>query len=93
MADHVKIVFGGTYREIAGKKEILEEVSSGTTLRDILTILAKRYGRDFDKIVHPKTGRINVETWVMINGRSVRKTALKLEGDDVIMITVPAGGG
>jgi MoaD family protein len=93
MADHVKIIFGGIYREIAGKREILGEVSSGTTLRDVLTTLAKRYGRNFDEIVHPKTGRINVETWVMVNGRSVRKTDIKLEGDDVVMITVPAGGG
>jgi MoaD family protein len=92
MADHVKIMFGGIYREIAGKREILEEVSSGTTLRDVMTTLAKRYGRNFE-IVHPQTGRINVETWVMINGRSVRKTDLKLEDDDVVMITVPAGGG
>ncbi len=93
MPDHIKIVFGGIYREIAGKREILEEVSSNTTLSDVLTTLTKRFGRNFHEIVHPKTGRINVETWVMVNGRSVRKTAIKLEDDDVVMITVPAGGG
>lgn len=93
MAGHVKLMFGGIYREIAGKREILEEVSSGTTLRDVLATLAKRYGRNFDEIVHRKTGRINLETWVMVNGRSARNTDITLEDEDVVMITVPAGGG
>ena len=90
---HVKILLQATFREIAGKKEIAQEIDSNYTLADILSKLAKQYGKDFNKIVDHKTGQINTDTLVMINGKSVRKTDIKLKDNDVIMITVPIGGG
>lgn len=93
MAGHVKVLLGATFREIAGQREILEEVVSRITLEDILTTLAKKYGKDFNEIIDSKTGQISLETWVMVNGKSVRRTDIELKGDDVVMITVLAGGG
>lgn len=93
MAGHINVLLGAMFREIAGQREILEEVGSGITLGDILATLAKRYGRDFNEIIDSKTGEISLETWVMVNGRSVSETDIKLEDDDVVMITVPASGG
>lgn len=90
---HVKILFHATFREITGKKEAIEEVSPNHTLSDVLSKLAKQYRKDFDKIIDRKTGQIGTETLVMINGQSVRKTDIKLKDNDVIMITVPVGGG
>ena len=93
MAGHVKVLLGATFREIAGQREILEEAVSRITLEDILTTLAKKYGKDFNEIIDSKTGQISLETWVMVNGKSVRRTDIELKGDDVVMITVLAGGG
>lgn len=90
---HVKVLFHATFREITGKKEIKEEVSPTNTLGDVLSKLARRYGRDFNRIVDQKTGQINTDTLIMINGKSIRKTDIKLKDDDIIMITVPIGGG
>lgn len=93
MAGHVKVSLAATFREIAGQREIVEDVGSGITLRDILTKLAERYGRDFKKIVDSKTGQISLETWVMVNGKSVRRTDIELKDNDVVTITIPIGGG
>jgi MoaD family protein len=90
---HIKILFHATFREIAGKKEVIEEVNPNHTLANTLSKLARQYGRDFNNIVDRKTGQISTDTLVMINGQSVRKTDIKLKDNDVIMITVPVGGG
>jgi len=90
---HIKIHFHATFREITGKKEITEEINPSQTLADILSKLAKQYGKDFYKIVDPKTRQVNIDTIIMINGKSVRKTDIKLKDNDTIMITVPIGGG
>lgn len=90
---HIKILFHATFREITGKKEVTEQINPNHTLADILSKLAKQYRRDFNKIVDRKTGQIGTDTLVMINGQSVRKTDIKLKDNDIIMITVPVGGG
>jgi MoaD family protein len=90
---HIKILFHAMFREIAGKKEVIEEINPKYTLADILSKLAKQYGKDFNKIVDRKTGQVGTDTLVMINGQSIRKTDIKLKDNDIIMITVPVGGG
>ncbi|MCS7115681.1 MAG: MoaD family protein [Nitrososphaerota archaeon] len=89
----VKVMFQAMFRELAGKREIVQEVSNGYTLRDLLDMLAKKYGGDFNDIVDPKTGEVNTEVWVLINGKSVRKTDIKLNDDDLVYIGIPIGGG
>jgi MoaD family protein len=89
----VKVMFQAMFREIAGKREIIQEINNGYNLRDLLDMLAKNYGRDFNDIVDPKTGEISTEVWVLVNGKSVRKTDIALNNDDVVYIGVPIGGG
>ncbi len=93
MAGHVKVLLAAIFREIARQREILEDVGSGITLGVILTTLAEKYGRDFNEIVDSKTGEISLESWVMVNGKSVRRTDIELRENDVVIITIPAGGG
>jgi len=81
------------FKEIAGQREILHEVDRDSTLRDMLNALSKKYGKEFKSIIDPKTGQISLDTLVMVNGKSIRKPDVKLEDKDVIMITVPVGGG
>jgi len=94
MTAKVKVLLHAMFREIAGKGEITQEIEdSNFTLRDLLNTLARKYGKDFKEILEPKTGVINTNTLVMLNGQSVRKSDTKLKDKDVIMISLPIGGG
>jgi len=93
MTARVKILLHAMFKDIAGKREITQEVDSNLTLGDALKKLAKKYGRDFNDIIDPRTGQISTDTLVMLNGKSVRQTDIKLNDKDIIMITVPIGGG
>ncbi|KPV64997.1 MAG: ThiS family protein [Candidatus Bathyarchaeota archaeon BA1] len=93
MTAYVKVLLHAAFREIAGEREILEEVGSGSTLKDILGRLGKRYGKDFNEIIDSETGEISSEVLVMVNGKSVRRTDIELRDKDTLMITVPVGGG
>ena len=93
MANHVRVLLHGPFREIAGVRETIEEIAFESAIRDVLSKLAERYGKDFNNIINPETGQIDLETLVMVNGKSIRRTDLKLRDNDVVMITVPFGGG
>lgn len=93
MTGYIRVLLAATFREIAGQREILKEVGSGITLGEVLTTLVERYARDFNAIIDSKTGQIGLETWVMVNGKSVRRTNIELRENDVVVITIPVGGG
>jgi MoaD family protein len=93
MPVQVKVLLHAMFKEIAGTREITRELNADSTLGEVLEELARRYGKDFKTIVDPKTGQISADTLVMLNGQSVRKTDIQLKDRDVIMISVPVGGG
>lgn len=93
VAGHVKVLLHAMFKETAGQREILQEVNPDFTLRDMLNSLAERYGGDFKSIIDSKTGMVSVDTLVMVNGKSVRNPDVRLKDKDVVMITVPVGGG
>ena len=89
----VKVLLHAMFKEAAGKGEITHELSSNATLQSLLDELARKYGKDFKQILNPKTGLVEVDALVMLNGQSVRKPDVQLKDGDIIMITVPIGGG
>jgi MoaD family protein len=93
MSIRVRVLLHANLREIVGKREVVEETNSNSTLRDILDKLAQRYGRDFKQIVDPGTGTISLEFLVSINGRIMRDANVKLNNDDVLILSIPIGGG
>ena len=93
MTARIRIQFFAMYREIVGKKEVVQNMASQTTLKEVLNELAKKYGQDFKETIDKKTGQVDVNTLVMLNGRNIRETDVKLKDNDLIIITVPAGGG
>ncbi len=93
MTTHVKVLLHAMFKDIVGKREITQGLNTDATLRVVLDELARKYGKDFKEILDPKTGQINADTLVMLNGQSVRKTDMQLKDGDVIMISVPVGGG
>ena len=93
MTVQVKILFHAMFKEAAGTREITEEFSDNVTVGKLLDRLVRKYDKDFKTIVDPKTGQVNADTLVMLNGQSVRKPDTPLKNNDVIMISVPVGGG
>jgi len=89
----VRVVLLANFREIVGKREIVEEIDSNSTLRHILDKLAQRYGRDFKQIIDAKKGLISLEFLVSINGRIARDGNVKLNNNDVLILSIPVGGG
>ncbi len=93
MTAQVKIIFHAMFKEITGKREMSRELRGDSTLGEVLSNLAQEYGKDFNALVDPKTGQVSVDMLVMVNGQSIRKLDTQLKNQDVIMISVPVGGG
>lgn len=93
MTVKVRVLLHAMFKEIAGTREITQELNAHSTLREVLEELARKYGKDFKTVVDPKTGQISADTLVMLNGQSVRKVDIQLKDRDVVMISVPIGGG
>ena len=93
MTTKVRVLLHAMFKETAGKGEITHELRSSSTVRTLLTELAHKYGKDFKRILNEKTGLIETDTLVMLNGQSIRKPDVQLKDGDVVMITVPIGGG
>ena len=93
MTGKIKIMFHATFREVTGKKEIEEKLDKDRTVYFFLNKLQKTYGKDFNGVIEPKTNKISTEVLVMINGRVIRTTDIILEDKDVLIISLPIGGG
>ena len=93
MVAQVKIIFHAMFKEITGTREINRELIGNTSLGEVLDNLTEEYGKDFNALVDPKTGQVSVDMLVMVNGQSIRKLDTQLKDQDVIMISVPVGGG
>ncbi|MFX0053065.1 MAG: MoaD/ThiS family protein [Candidatus Hermodarchaeota archaeon] len=93
MTSKIEIMFHATFREITKKKKITEEVKEDSIVAEILDKLADRYGKDFKDIYDPKTGIISTEVLIMLNGRGIRAVNEKITDKDVLVITLPLGGG
>jgi MoaD family protein len=93
MTAQVRVLLHAMFKEVAGTREITQELNADSTLRGVLEELARKYGKDFKTIVDPKTGQVSVDTLVMLNGQSVRKVDTQLKDKDVIMLSIPVEGG
>ncbi len=89
----IKILFHAIFREVTGKREIEINLEEDCTVKAILDKLAKNYGKDFNSIIEPTTNEISIEVLVMLNGRGIRATDIILRDKDVLIITLPLGGG
>ncbi len=93
MSACIRIRFLATFKQIVGKEEITLDFQPETTLGQVLNTLAEKYGKDFEETVDKETGQIDVNTLVMLNGQNVRDTSVKLKANDLVIVTVPLGGG
>lgn len=93
MTGKITIMFHATFREVTGKRKIEEKLEKDRTVHYFLNKLAKTYGKDFNSIIDTKTSKISTEVLIMINGRVIRTTDIMLKDNDVLIISLPLGGG
>lgn len=93
MTTRVTILLSAMFKEAAGKREVIRELDEGSTLKVLLERLARDYGKDFSQILDPSTGEVVTDALVMVNGQSMRKTDVQIRDGDIVMISVPIGGG
>jgi MoaD family protein len=89
----IEIMFHATFREITKNRTIIEEINEGCTVASIIAELAKRYGQDFKEVIDKKTGKITNDILVILNGKNIRAIDEKLKDNDVLIFTLPLGGG
>ncbi len=96
---NVSIRFFTHLREITGKREETLRFSKNetVTIRLVLEILSKRYGKGFTEYVYDKkTMQPKGFLQFLVNGRGVpsdEQMDLKLSDGDVVAIIPPVGGG
>jgi len=93
MTTRITVLLHAMFKEAAGKREVIQELDNGSTLRVLLDRLAREYGRDFNQILDPSTGQVTTDVLVMLNGQSMRNTDVPIKDGDVVMVSVPIGGG
>jgi len=84
-----------TLREVVGKREEKISLPDGSTVEDVLLILAEKYGENFERYAH--SGREGgLQLLFLINGRNVAYLdGLKTRLDDGVTLAIipPVAGG
>jgi molybdopterin converting factor small subunit len=93
MTGSIEIIFHATFREITKKRKIIQKINEDCTFRDILADLVKKYGNDFNNIKDSQTGKISNDILVMVNGKVIRDIEEKIKDKDVLIFSLPVGGG
>jgi len=92
----ITVKFFTTLREITGKKEDEIQPSRVITLKELLTQLSKKYGKQFVDYLYDEKGKVRTHIQILINGRGINALQgleTKLKEGDVIAIFPPVGGG
>ncbi|WP_455141124.1 MoaD/ThiS family protein [Candidatus Hodarchaeum mangrovi] len=89
----IEIIFHATFSEITKTRKIMEPINDDCTFGEILEILTRKYGNDFNNVINPQTGKIANDILVMINGKGIREINEKISHGDVLIFTLPVGGG
>lgn len=79
----IKVKFFASYREIAGQPEVLMEVKEGTTLREFMGDLRRKY---------PRLRGLTDTIIASVNKRYARDDLMLKDGDEVALLPPVSGG-
>lgn len=91
----VKVKFFALIREVAGVKEVEEEVEDNTTVRELLEKLCKRMPEKFRNLIFDGH-EVSKNLIILVNRKGIRElddleTKLK-DGDEVALLPPVSGG-
>ena len=64
----VKVIFTGPFQELAGQNQEIVTLPAGSTLRELLLLLADRHGSDFRDYVFITEEILSQEVLVLVDG-------------------------
>ena len=94
----IKVTGYLTLKKAMGDESVLEIEMENATIREVLSGLSKRFGRDFsDLIFDEKTKGLSDHIRVLVNGRHYKHLPNRLdteleEGDEIALFPPLAGG-
>ena len=93
----IKVQYFAAIREIVNQREEILEVDQGTTVLDVLNVLAKNHGEKFrDYVFDPQTKAPRPYLQFLVNEESVSSMnglSTALADNSTIAIIPPVGGG
>lgn len=92
-AGKIEIMFHATFREITKNRTIVKDIDENSTVASVIAELAKKYGQDFKEVIDKDSGKITNEFLIILNGKNIRAIDEKLKDKDVLIFTLPLGGG
>ena len=92
----VEVKFFTSLREITGKKTDEIQLQNDATVEELLTLLSKKYGKNFREYLYDKKGKVQGFLSFLVNGKNINALEgfnTKLKQGDTIAILPPVGGG
>jgi MoaD family protein len=93
----IRVQYFAIVRELADRREEVLDVREGSTVLDILKLLAEKYGEKFrDYVFDPKTAALRSYLQFLVNEDSISNLSglsTVLTDNSILVIIPPVGGG
>ena len=92
----VQVKFFTSLREITGKKTDEIQLTDKINVKERLTLLSEKYGKNFQEYTYNKNGKVQGFLSFLVNGKNINVLEgfdTKLKQGDTIAILPPVGGG
>ncbi|HDQ07147.1 MAG TPA: MoaD/ThiS family protein [Candidatus Bathyarchaeota archaeon] len=92
----VEVKFFTSLREITGKKVDEIQLQTAITVKELLTLLSEKYGKNFREYVYDKQGKVQDYLSFLVNGKNINVLQgfdTELKQEDIVAIIPPVGGG
>jgi molybdopterin synthase sulfur carrier subunit len=92
----IEVRFFTSLREITGKKVDEIQLQRVITVEELLTLLSKKYGKNFREYIYNKKGKVQGFLSFILNGKNINVLQgfdTELKEGDIIAILPPVGGG
>lgn len=92
----VEVRYYALLRELAGKRSEKVILPEGSSVRDLIELLVKRYGEGFERYIYDGEKRLRGYLSYMVNGVNINSLdglETRLRDGDILSLLPPVGGG
>jgi molybdopterin synthase sulfur carrier subunit len=92
----VEVKFYALIREATGRRREEVELPAKSSVADLLSLIAKKYGEDMARFIYNEEGKVRNYLSYMLNGYNIYSLSgpdTPLKDGDVLAFLPPIGGG